>query len=103
MSNLTYEHRLDRLGWTTLLERRRRGDAILIYQHLNGNAKFDIEWHRVPPLSQLNGPARAVRSNKEIRFAPPLATYSQRNNFFFVRVSKQLKKMPALMSVKRVS
>ena len=103
MSSLKYEQRLQRLGWTTLLKRRRRGDAILVYQHLNRNAKLDIEWHRVPTLSQLSGPARAVRSNKDISLEPPLARYAQRNNFFSVRFSDELKQMPALMSCESVN
>ena len=32
MKGLTYEQRLDKLGWTTLAARRLRGDLILTFQ-----------------------------------------------------------------------
>ena len=41
MTDLTYEERLNRLGLTTLEERRKRGDLITVYKHMVGMEKLD--------------------------------------------------------------
>jgi hypothetical protein len=94
MANLTYEQRLERLEWTTLADRRIRGDSILTFQQLRGHTRLAIDWHRVTPLSQVNGPVSAVRSNN-IRLAPPKTKKAQRSNFLPIRMAGVMQKLPA--------
>ncbi len=93
LSSLSYPERLEALGWTTLKDRRTRGDVILAYQHLKGNACVDIGWKWATPLSQLTGPAGSVRANST-RLAPTIAKTKQRENFLTSRVAAPLKALP---------
>jgi hypothetical protein len=64
MKGLTYEQRLEKLGWTTLEQRRVRGDLILTYQLLHKNAAVSLtSWNWTQPLSAIEGPAGSVRAN----------------------------------------
>ena len=93
MSGLTYSERCAELDWTMHKERRRRGDAILFYQHHHGNAELEIDWHRVAPLSQIDGPAGGVRAN-ELRLEPPRVRCRQRENFLATRVAEPMRHLP---------
>ena len=95
MKGLTYEQRLHKLKWTTLKQRRERGDLILTYQHLHNNIELDLNtWHWAQPLSQIPGPASSVRAN-EIRLNPPVKYKSkQRENFITSRVETPLRGLP---------
>jgi hypothetical protein len=89
MVYLTYEQRLERLEWTTLEDRRIHGDSILTFQQLRGHTRLAIDWHRVTPLSQVNGLVSAVRSNN-FRLAPP-----KTRNFLPIRMAGVMQKLPA--------
>ena len=41
MTDLTYQERLDRLGLTTLEDRRKRGDLITVYKQMVGMERLD--------------------------------------------------------------
>ena len=61
MNGLTYEQRL---SWTTLEQRRVRGDLILTYQLLHENAAVNLTtWNWAQPLTAIQGPAGTVRAN----------------------------------------
>jgi hypothetical protein len=96
MKGLDYEHRLKKLGWTTLEARRQRGDLILTYQVLHHNASADLtSWHWAQPLTQAQGPARSVRAN-DARLNPPIRhNCKQRENFITSRVAAPLRELPA--------
>ena len=53
--------------------------AIFFYQHTNGNAEMDIDWHQTAPLE------RALRN--DLPFDPPKARTQQRNNFISHRIA----------------
>ena len=94
MADLAYDQRLDHLGWTTLVDRRHRGDAIFTFQQLRRRTTLDIDWHQVTPLSQVDGPVGAVRANN-VRLAPPIARKPQRCNFLPIRMAGPMQKLPA--------
>ena len=94
MADLAYEQRLERLGWTTLADRRLRGDAIFAFQQLRGQTTLAIDWHQVTPLSQMDGPVGAVRANN-VRLAPPMSRKPQRRNFLPFRMAGPIQKLPA--------
>ncbi len=52
-----------------------------------------IDWHRIAPLSRIDGPARTVRANN-VRLAPPLTHCPKRNNFLSIRIAGLLKHLP---------
>ena len=96
MKGLTYEQRLAKLKWTTLRERRERGDAILIYQHLHNNVDLNLNtWHWAKPLSELHGPASSVRAN-EWRLNPPVKyKLKQREHFITTRIEAPIRALPS--------
>ena len=105
MKGLTYEERLEKLGWTTLEARRERGDLILTYQLLHQNAAVNLStWHWAQPLSDMSGPAGSVRAN-DIRLNPPTRYHcKQREHFLTSRVAAPLRSLPAgIMSAKTVN
>lgn len=104
MRGLTYEQRLEELGWTTLEERRVRGDLIFTYQSRKGNAEADLEWEWATPLQQITGAASGLRGN-DIRLAPAFPrNCRQRQNFLTVRVAPYLNALPAgIMDLKNVN
>ena len=103
LGKLTYTERLKKLGWTTLKERRTRGDLIFTYQHLKGNAEADLIWPLATPLTQLDGPAGGLRSNPT-RLSPNIANTQQRENFLTSRVAAPLRDLPSdIMSFKHVN
>ena len=94
MKGLSYEQRLDELGWTTLERRRRRGDLIFTYQALHERAIVNLDWRWAQPLSQIEGPASAVRSNG-VRVNPPIyKACKQRSHFLTSRVDAPLRALP---------
>jgi hypothetical protein len=95
MSKLPYEERLQRLGWTTLEDRRKRGDMIFAFQYLRGNVHVNLSWRWAKPLSQLDGPASSVRGNKHARLEPGVVTNELRANTIGVRLATPLNSLPA--------
>ena len=84
MKGLNYEQRLEKLGWMTLEERRKRGDLILTYQCRKGNAEANLStWHWVDPLIGQSGPVSSIRANNEVRLYPP-AKYNNREREHFL-------------------
>ena len=63
LRELSYEERLERLGLTTLEERRVRGDLIETYKIITGKEKIDREkfFHIIPPRGNPD-----LRHNKKI-------------------------------------
>ena len=96
MKGLSYEQRLEKLGWTTLEARRERGDLILTYQCRKGNAEANLStWHWVDPLIGQSGPVSSIRANNEVRLYPP-AKYNnrEREHFLTTRVAGPLRALP---------
>ena len=96
MKGLTYEQRLEKLGWTTLEQRRVRGDLILTYQLLHEKAAINLTtWHWAQPLTAIQGPASSVRANN-LRLNPPIKYHcKQREKFLTSRVAAPLRLLPA--------
>jgi hypothetical protein len=96
MKGLTYEQRLEKLGWTTLEQRRVRGDLILTYQLLHENAAVSLTtWNWTQPLTAIEGPAGSVRAN-DLRLSPPIKyNCKQREHFLTSRVAAPLRGLPA--------
>ena len=92
IADLAYEQRLERLGWTTLADRRLRGDAIFAFQQLRGRTTLAIDWHQVTPLSQVDSPVGAVRANN-VRLATPMARKPQRRSFLPFRMAGPMQKL----------
>ena len=96
MKGLSYEQRLEKLGWTTLEARRERGDLILTYQCRKGNAEVNLStWHWVNPLTEQSGPVSSIRANNEVRLYPPAKYNSrEREHFLTTRVAGPLRALP---------
>jgi ribonuclease P/MRP protein subunit RPP40 len=96
MKGLTYEQRHEKLGWTTLEQRRVRGDLILTYQLLHENAAVSLTtWNWTQPLTAIEGPAGSVRAN-DLRLSPPIKyNCKQREHFLTSRVAAPLRDLPA--------
>lgn len=97
MKGLSYEQRLEKLGWTTLEERRARGDMILTFQLLHRNADVNLStWYWAQPLTEIEGPASSVRGTNNVRLNPPTKyNCKQREHFLTSRVAATLRKFPA--------
>jgi hypothetical protein len=90
---LDYHQRLDALGWTTLEERRTRGDLIFTFQHLHENAEASLNFQWAPILP-MDGPVSGLRSNNSNRLATPKTWTQQRANFLTNRVAEPLRELP---------
>jgi len=87
LRNLNYETRLERLGLTTLEERRIRGDMIQYFKCVKGFNK--IEWfnpNTVTSSISLFGPASGIRGNKHRLNRQFIRNFPQRENFFTNRI-----------------
>ena len=62
LENLTYEARLKEIHWTTLKERRERGDLITIYKLMNNLEDTD----RKDQILRRKGEAKNLRGHKKI-------------------------------------
>jgi hypothetical protein len=95
MKGLSYVERLDKLGWTTLEDRRRRGDLIFTYQVLHQGALVDLNWHWVQPIRSIDGPTSGVRTARPNRVEPPLfKNCKQRASFLTCRIEPVLRNLP---------
>lgn len=84
LRGLRYEDRLDKLGLTTLVDRRERGDAIQMYKIVHG--RNAIDWYH-PILTSnpvLSGPASNLRRNGML--VRQLTSIRQREFFFNNRI-----------------
>lgn len=104
MKGKSYQERLEALGWTTLVDRRLRGDLIFAYRvhHCNNaddhQAQFvhpivNLDWRWAQPIE---GPAGGTRANDiDVRVKPlSYGTCAQRSHFITSRVEAPLKKLP---------
>ena len=89
----SYEERLNKLGWTTLEERRVRGDLIQYYKILNNLDK--VKWQRdfsVTHSISIDGPARGIRGH-DLRVTREITRFNPRHNFFLNRVAPAWNKL----------
>ena len=87
LRRLPYEERLEVLGWTTLQDRRVRGDLIQLYKVCHGLDK--VQWQRkmlVTPSINSAGPASGIRGHN-LRRTRESTYLSARHNFFLNRVA----------------
>ena len=88
----TYPERLQQLGLTTLEERRKRGDAIEVFNHLRGYLDVDKE-----SLFTTNS-SSCPKTRHQKSFMPltiPRARLDIRKNFFSVRGAKLWNSLPS--------
>jgi len=94
LSSLSYEERLKVLGWTSLRERRERGNVILAYQHLHGNVEVDLDWKWI--LS--TGVGLRANDAPRLAMAPPARNCQQREYFFSLRVARSWRNLPTAIA-----
>ena len=82
--NMNYKERLQKLGLTTLLERRMRGDLIETFKILNGFTDYGYEWFNI---SEWTGKLVLKDTN----------TYNR--NFFANRVVAYYNKLPNVIKM----
>ena len=85
MDNLSYRQRLDKLGLTTLFERRMRGDLIEVFKTLNG---YSSSASNVLKQSDRTGNLLVNERRKR-------CTRSMENDFFGSRVASYWNKLPS--------
>jgi hypothetical protein len=84
--NLNYESRLEALGLTTLVERRKRGDMIQLYKIMNNMDKFDKG-------SKFKIIQNQVRGHR-FKYFKEISRQQQRENFFFNRAANLWNALP---------
>ena len=94
--HLPYNERLKRLGLTTLVDRRTRGDLIQQYKIYH---EFDnINWYSKQDYASslaTNGPASNVRGHNARLALENITQCNQRENFYLNRVAKYWNKLPS--------
>lgn len=110
MKGKSYEERLKVLDWTTLEERRLRGDLIFTYRVrscINNEDQHDQSVHPIVNLDwrwakPIEGPAGGTRANDyDARVKPQsFNTCAQRSNFLTSRIETPLKKIPNSLMTK---
>jgi hypothetical protein len=95
LRQLDSDERLERLGLTTLKERRERGDMIFMYQQRCGavDITFPCPIPSAPSLA-VDGPAGGIRGHSA-RLWQPTAQHAARRNFFTHRVVPYWNRLPA--------
>jgi ribonucleases P/MRP protein subunit RPP40 len=91
LAGLGQEERRKRLGWTSLAERRLRGDMILLQQMRIGGAVCSSR----PTPYALTGPAAGLRAPKGEFRAHYVLHCKQREHFFTNRVAERWNSLPA--------
>ena len=91
VKNLPYEDRLKKLGLTTLVERRYRGDMIETYKILTGKEKLDPA--RFFKMSEERGDPQLARGLKLSREREDPYSCQRRKNTFSLRVVKPWNKL----------
>ena len=93
LRTLSYEERLDRIGLSSLRERRERADLIEYFKIRNGHSI--VCWHNPNICSSLesNGPAGGIRGGKH-RITRQLTKNQQRFNFLTNRVVNNWNSLP---------
>jgi hypothetical protein len=93
LRRLKYEARLDELGLTKLSDRRKRGDAILMYKINKGrnivNWSYPMKIYEQP---ESGGPACGLRAPR--RFVKPEFLIRQREHFFTTRIVNEWNAFP---------
>ena len=93
MGNLSYEERLKKLGLTTLLARRQRGDMIDTYKIVTGKVDVDAgTWFNLLPSR--DGAAGTRSSSGHLNLARKTAKHEPRLNQFSVRVVPHWNELP---------
>ena len=93
---MTYQERLDKLGLTTLQDRRERGDLIESYKIITG--KVDVEpdiWFN--PLTSREGAASTRATSGYLNLARGEAKSDIRKNQFSVRVVPKWNALPDMV------
>lgn len=96
MGHMTYQERLDKLGLTTLQDRRERGDLIESYKIITG--KVDVEpdiWFN--PLTSREGAASTRATSGYLNLARGEAKSDIRKNQFSVRVVPKWNALPDMV------
>ena len=94
IKNLPYEERLRMLGLTKLVDRRIRGDLILLFKIKNGFNKIDL-FCDVNPTSQIfDGPANNTRGHNFKLSKQSKTTCNQREHFFTNRIVTHWNNLP---------
>ncbi|XP_076034503.1 uncharacterized protein LOC143021104 [Oratosquilla oratoria] len=84
LSDLSYEVRLERLGLTTLEERRSRGDMIEVYKILNHYENIDADQFFKVAATTTN--TQVQTRGHHMKLIKPQHGTTKRNNFFNTRV-----------------
>ena len=89
----TYEDKLTELGLDSLLDRRKRGDLIQIYEMCSGKVNIKPEiWFTM--CNQRNGAATTRRQGGHFNVEPPTWNGEIRRNFWSVRVCEDWNDLP---------
>ena len=90
-TNMTTEDKLKQIGLTTLVERRKRGDAIQCFKILQGldHINYNILFNFASEVNQ-----RSSRSVAEAKLSIPKVNTEVRRNFFSVRTCRLRYSMP---------
>ncbi|XP_076068436.1 uncharacterized protein LOC143040877 [Oratosquilla oratoria] len=92
LSDLSYEVRLERLGLTTLEERRSRGDMIEVYKILNHYENIDADQFFKVAATTTN--TQVQTRGHHMKLIKPQHRTTKRNNFFNARVINQWNSLP---------
>lgn len=92
LSDLSYELRLERLGLTTLEERRSRGDMIEVFKILNHYENIDAGQFFKVATTTTN--TQVQTRGHHMKLIKPRHRTTKRNNFFNARVINQWNSLP---------
>ncbi len=91
LSVLPYQERLKRLGFLSLADRRKRADACLVFNILNGSGDLDVDGLFRPQLMQgMNTRANNDPNNLYI----DVGRHDYRNQYFTIRAAKFWNSLP---------